>query len=205
MKASLAIAFVLIAGAAQAQTAAFEFRGAQLGMTKDQWKALPVPQQVFGPATARCTDEEPRALWAADLLPDMRAAGIVKCVYVKDAGGYAAGQRLGNSELTSVEYLFRADKLYKISIIGVDLAAPSLMDALVAKYGKPVMSGGSLTTRAGQTVPQMTATWRANGETIQVASPSLRLDRFAAVISNDKAAAEASVARKSARGSDDAI
>jgi hypothetical protein len=200
----LATIAACVAFSAQAQPAPFEFRGARLGMTTEEWRALPVPEQVYGPAVPRCSTDDPKAGWATQL-SDAQAAGIVTCVYVKTEGNYAAGQRLGGSELTSVEYRFRGGKLFEISLVGADLALPTLLDGLTAKYGRPQTRDRSSTTRTGNPVPQVTAVWRANRQSIEVVSPSLRLDRFTATVSDDAALSAANAARKAARGPDDAI
>lgn len=195
----------LLATPAAAQNPPLEFRGARLGMSQAEWKALPVPEQVMRPAEPRCSDEDPTAIWARQL-PESVAAGIVSCVYVSREGGYATGQKLGSSELTSVEYLFQGGKLYAISMIGVDLAAPALAQALRDKYGPPTSTGeGEVTNRAGNTVRQTTTTWKAGGQTIGILAPSLRLDRFSALISDDAAWAAAEAAKKRARGAADTI
>lgn len=156
----------------------FAFRGAELGMSLEVWKAAPPPEQIFHPARPVCSDTKPDALWVTPTKSE-RAAGVITCIYEDAEFGSRVGQRIGSSEFTGTTYLFLDGRLYNIDLMAIDVAHDDVVEGLRAKYGEPKTTvRGTFQTKAGAVFPQVTMTWESPTSLIVVETPSEHVDRM---------------------------
>jgi len=194
--ALLGILFAFAATSATGQT--FDFRGARLGMTVEEWKSLTPPEQLFRKAEPTCSSESGQS-WVT-LTETEKKAGIVECAYTYPFLGIRArtGQKVGDAEITGATYYFFKNRLYQIELIATEDALRPIRKGLTSKYGPPAFEDtGSIQNRAGATFPQIKLGWARPGELIAVSAPGGgQIDRMLVLFSMSDALTEVEAAKR---------
>lgn len=186
----LALLLALTQGTDQ-PAARVQYKSAVLGMTLDEWKALPFPgaprpdQTVF----SMCTDN-PRWMKLDDALPVSRieqSLGVVECgYYTKDkfpAFTMRAVIPIGATTHTvfDVDYAFYQGRLFRIVGSSQLAGISDMVEGLTARYGKPQTMESSTQNRLGATFPKTDYLWTIGRDTILATAPSGRIDRSGVV------------------------
>ncbi|HTK34585.1 MAG TPA: hypothetical protein VL358_04755 [Caulobacteraceae bacterium] len=177
------IAMLLIALPGSAAAAdGFDFRGSELGMSLPEWKALPAPPQLMGPARPVCTDEFPGATWA-HLTDAEKSAGVIACIYaekVKIGAGtmdFRTNMRIGDNEITGATYQFLDGRLYSIELVAQIAALGDIETGLRDKFGPPVVDARDTTQNGlGVTLPHRSLVWRKGDASIVLDAPWLNMN-----------------------------
>ena len=192
---------------AQSTPSRAQYKTAVLGMTLEEWKALPFPD----PATkgtlsgAICTDN-PKWSTFDDVMPARKIEldmGVVMCSYYTDTVT-KLGILLGSHTFTmrsrvsigrdytmfDSDYSFYKGRLFRIRGLSQVAATDDMIEGLTARFGKPAVVGaGAVQNKLGATFPKSTYTWDLSDDVIQVDSPGGGKVDTVSIIYVDKAAA----------------
>ena len=182
--------------AAAAKPAIFyDFKGARLGMSLAEWRAMPVLGQnslsglgnsviKFGPVRGVCAGDS-----GVDSLPmSFRTeaeskANVVVCGYAYSEGigtttmWAPASISIGELSASDVEYKFLDDHLYEISVTGNARLLDEVMSGLRAKWGEPTTVVNDTTqNKAGATFPHTVRSWVNPAAIIRVETPFSKID-----------------------------
>lgn len=172
----------------------YEFKGAKLGTTIDEWRAMTPPTDPprevpgykarFSAVQPFCTGDNVGKMYLGlTLSDDEQADGVIICNYRFIAYMYGgqtllpAGFSIGKALAGSVRYKFFHSRLYEIEINGPANMLPEVLDGLMAKYGPSTMTINDTTqNRLGATFPHIVKVWTNPVATIHVESPFTRID-----------------------------
>ena len=178
----------------------YDFKGARLGMTLAEVKALPLPPEgnssiyeskyiKYGPQGFICSSDQyangkqPSGFYLGET---ERVLGVVACQYgrvsavTKDyASIHGSTIAIGGFVVSDVRYKFMDGRLYEISITGSKNALVDVLDGLNAKFGAPDKVVEDTTqNKAGATFPHSTHTWKNPAASITVEAPWTRIDNM---------------------------
>jgi hypothetical protein len=181
--------------AAAEPTILYDFKGAKLGMTLEEWRALPSPA-ILGGATVPESDRsrpvckydpnntgEYAAMYLSMKGDD--AAHVVPCKYgflhvIEGHNMWTDAQiPIGDSMATDVEYRFVDGKLYQI-LVWVDTSAlQNVMDGLTAKWGQPSsVVNDTVPNKLGMSLPHTIKIWQNPAASIRLETPFSRIDNL---------------------------
>ncbi len=150
----------------------YDFKGARLGMSLADWKAM---APVAAGAAAECSDAAGSRMFLSDA---EKGAGIVRCQY--SAAGATAPIPLG-SRFTSRDYTFAflEGRLFRIVLRAPLEARDDVAPGLEARWGKPSSQAQDTTqTEAGGTLVHQVSTWLNPAAAIVLETPADRLDEL---------------------------
>jgi hypothetical protein len=173
----------------------YDFKGARLGMSLNEWRALSVPARVSNIAGSSIQAGAVRSVCMGD--PDAGSsvfgfrsnaetkANVVICgySYPETIGTYTswmpASIPIGEFSASDVEYKFLDGALYEISITGNEALIDEVMSGLRAKWGEPTTVVNDTTqNKAGATFPHTVKTWVNPVALIRVEAPFTRIDNL---------------------------
>jgi hypothetical protein len=172
----------------------YDFKRARLGMSLEEWRALPVPAQdppsfsmiKNGPVRPICGTDAPDA-YQFSAYGAERSAGVLVCGYAYqetigssspswDAATIPIGKEHGTNE---VRYKFLDGRLFEISVGGSTYLLSDIVDGLTAKWGQPDRTINDTTqNKAGATFPHTEQYWENPAATIHLESPYTRIDNL---------------------------
>lgn len=162
----------------------YDFKGARLGMSLDDWNAATppalklfqgggfvdsseTPERVCNPASGAFASDEEKAL------------GVIVCYYKLPDRHFLP---IGSMTADTVLYSFLDGKLYKIEVDAKSYALDEVMSGLTAKFGAPSSTVDDTTqNRAGATFPHHERIWANPAATVLVESPFDRIDSMAVI------------------------
>jgi hypothetical protein len=168
----------------------YDFKGARLGMTLAEWKALPAPTHP-SENLAEMNYGQPQVVCDGDgteshqFYPSRaeRAANVVECGYAQTVtiGTYrtweSASIPIGEYAASDVVYKFMDGKLYEISITANESLTSDILEGLAAKWGEPDSVVNDTTqNKAGATFPHTIKTWKNSAALIRFEAPFSRID-----------------------------
>lgn len=173
----------------------YDFKGAKLGMTIDEWKAVPFPgdlqdNKIFSlkgesipvvqPVCQGDTGSDKLLLFRSSA---ETAAGVVLCKYgyPRSIGTYqtwsSAFLNVAGFGAQDVDFKFLEGRLYEINITLHSNALPHVLDGLVAKFGQPTSVINDTTqNRMGATFPHTVKSWINPVASIRLESPYSKID-----------------------------
>jgi hypothetical protein len=174
----------------------YDFKGAKLGMTLADWKALPFPGGGAPQAAAQCSDDPAARIYLSDT---ERRLGIVQCRYA--AGEAQAKIPLGDRWATAdYGFAFLDGKLFRITVRASLDAQTDVDEGLVAKWGKPTSeTSGATQTEAGGSLTHKVKTWINPAASIVLQTPGDRLDELSVAYSDLGAVARLEAAEQTPR------
>jgi hypothetical protein len=200
----------------------YDFKGARLGMTLEEWKALEMPpmsdmsyaSKTRGPMGRYCsTDKQPdgKPMTAFYTSTVEKSLGVVECAYGQFnqiTSSYVSFDeayiKIGSFITDQVTYKFLDGKLYEINIGGSDNLLSEVMDGLTAKWGPPTSVINDTTqNRAGATFPHTVKVWLNPVASIRVESPWTKINNMNVTYSDLAALARISEADRKANPSAD--
>jgi hypothetical protein len=181
---------------ADAAAVYYDFKGARLGMSLAEWRALPVPAQSMeglagassmiqvGAVEAHCSGDAGAAAGAMDFrTPAEIKANVLVCRYAypetigSDTMWMPASMPIGELHASDVEYKFLDRTLYEISVTGNSGLLMEVMSGLRAKWGEPTSVVNDTTqNKAGATFPHTVQSWANPVALIRVETPFSRID-----------------------------
>lgn len=185
-----ACVWLALAGSALAQQQEpFDFKGVRLGISVDEFRALPAPDGV-GRAGERvivdCTGDEPESSaascrWAVEPPPPRDAYSAYQQRALAQYGPQTAQIVIGIDPGTaSFSFTRDTDGTLRLSEILVGASsdmAPVVVAGLVERFGRAQQqTRGSVVTGLGMTVPQDQMTWRNRVSSIYLQTPAGSLD-----------------------------
>jgi hypothetical protein len=190
------------AAIARSATTPMDFKGVPLGISYDDFRRLPHPDGYQSKVV--CTGDkeirygiatEPIGVGIYDTI--QIAIGIKKCLWLGTEGygaGRPAGLNLAGSGYGANDYsfVFVADpkdgvvRLFRFQGITNSLAADEVVDALTAKFGKPIKSIGEVQNGLGNHFQQANHRWSKSGGSLLVQSPSLATNKMTIIMSDDR-------------------
>lgn len=176
----------------------FDFKGAKLGMTLEEWKALVPPIENLAGSTSKSFNQEPVRAWCnTERLPNgnevsgfyqsdiERALGVISCKYASlwTVGTYTTLQsssiKIGSYSTDDVEYKFLDGILYQINVTGNKALLSDVLDGLTTKFGPPTKSVDDTTqNKAGSTFPHMERSWLNSVASIHLEAPYSKIDNL---------------------------
>lgn len=204
MKSKLFVVLLLMAAPAVAQDRA-TYKNASLGMTMQEWRALPFPNpEISGPAPfSLCSNQT--GLPAGVRMPvtqDETDAGVIVCQYWQETMRRGAlGMKMffqnkaympigKNYVMEPPVFKFLDGSLYSISGVSELGALEDVLSGLTARYGKPAtITDGTVQNKVGNAFPSKTYTWDLGADLISVDAPGGgRVDTLTVVYVNKEAA-----------------
>jgi hypothetical protein len=177
----------------------YDFKGARLGMTLAEVKALSAPTTPpYRTASSVAEYGTERFFCSTDTLSDGKKAtgfylskveealGVVECKYAREwkiGRDYTTLDEssigIGSFQTSDVTYNFMDGRLYEISIGGHTNLLSDVIDGLTAKFGTPDKVVNDTTqNKAGATFPHTEQTWINPAATITVESPWTKIDNM---------------------------
>jgi hypothetical protein len=166
----------------------YDFKGARLGMTMDEWRALPVPataMPVESPPQIICSNEPANKdkiglhIYQSD---DDEKIGVVECQYFAKQqylGLRSAYLKVGDGGSDDISYKFLDGKLYSINIQSSDNLLSGILDGLSAKFGPPTSVVNDTTqNKAGATFPHTVKLWENPVAMIRLETPYTKIDNM---------------------------
>lgn len=174
----------------------YDFKGAKLGMTIEEWKAVEPPIDHSKPISA---GEGPDRIWCStDRTPDgelaknfvlsesEKALGVISCKYGRQ---FLSGKtymeiipsevKIGNGGSSDVEYNFLDGHLYEISITGRASLLNEMLDIIKSKFGLPTTEVNDMAkNKEGSTFPHATKIWANPIASITVETPYSKIDNL---------------------------
>ncbi len=159
-----------------------EFNGAVLGMTLDQWKALPNPSGAGEPAIAACSAAGDPASPRRVAGSSVTSAPTVVCAYVERDRDETRPLWIPISKhyfARGPRYWFVGGRLSRIEFQSSIDAFNDVMAAMKSKYG-PATTGrlDTIKSRDGLDLDRVQEVWRLSGGTIRMTDPSPRPDEL---------------------------
>jgi hypothetical protein len=177
----------------------YDFKGARLGMTLAEVRALPAPTNPpyrtassvseYGPERFLCSTDtysDGKKATGFYLSKTEEALGVVECKYAREwkiGRNYTtldeSAISIGSVQTSDVTYGFLDGRLYEISIGGHTNLLSEVLDGLTAKFGKPdVVVNDTTQNKAGATFPHTEQTWINPVASIIVESPWTKIDNM---------------------------
>ena len=177
----------------------YDFKGARLGMTLAEVKALPAPTNPpyrtgssvseYGPERLFCSTDTLSVGKRASsfyLSKVEEALAVVECKYAREwkiGRDYTTLAELsigiGSFQTSDVSYRFMDGRLYGISIGGHTNLLAEVIDGLTAKFGAPDKVVNDTTqNKAGATFPHTEQMWVNPVATITVESPWTKINNM---------------------------
>jgi hypothetical protein len=177
----------------------YDFKGARLGMTLAEVKALPAPTNPpyqaassvseYGPERFFCSGEtlsDGKEATGFYLSKTEEALGVVECKYAREwkiGRDYTTLDEsaigIGSFQTSDVTYGFLDGRLYQISIGGHTNLLSEVIDGLTTKFGEPDKVVNDTTqNKAGATFPHTEQTWINPVASITVESPWTKIDNM---------------------------
>lgn len=174
----------------------FDFKGARLGMSLAEWRALPVPVRSdsdkylrYGPVQIVCsTDAAASAKFGLtfERTGAEQAANVVECAYGRQVLSMmfkpwmrvpiGIGTRFAASDIT---YKFLDGRLFAIELFAHTNLLPDILSGLIAKWGEPnSVLNDTTQNKAGATFPHTLQEWANPVSTIKLESPYGRIDQL---------------------------
>lgn len=194
----------------------YDFKGAKLGITLEEWKALPFPGNP--PSSSPLSRNAPPPVVSAVCAGDPgsekahlyqsnaeAAAGVTLCQY-----GYILKLRtleawnsayidMGHYQTNDIIYKFLDGRLYEISITGHDNLAGEMVSGLTAKFGPPTSVVNDTTqNRLGASFPHTVKTWKNPAAMVRLETPFSKIDNVNVTYRTAEGAARVNAAEKAA-------
>lgn len=156
--------------------AVFQFDGASLGMSLQDWRAAPFPESGPGSSRAKpiCSDDALAKAAGLEASPSGRDAGTLVCAYGSRYGRYVLTDTLpldAKYRAQDMRYSFRDDRLFRIEYQTTVNAYDDLVSQFDGRYGPAVkLVRDEVTTGEGR-YARVTRTWRAPGLTVDLVDP----------------------------------
>jgi len=219
MKAVLAAWAMLILSApsyGQAGNAAmaepYDFKGARLGMTFEEWQAVSPPIDLQSTNMGVDKKSEPLRIWCSgtrlpitktDSMPAVHVtleeerAGVSTCRYGRMGRVFGrpslmgAWISVGDGITTDVTYKFLENRLYEIEIEGVIKLYPGIVEGLNARFGRPTDNENDTVTNGyGSDFPHTFKKWRRDDSVIELEAPYKKLSFMRVVFFSQNAHAK---------------
>lgn len=180
--------------------AGYDFKGARLGMTFDEWKAVSPPINLRESNLGVDEKAPPLRIWCSDtryelikghtipavrLTADEERAGVTTCAYgriIRFMGRpqfSAAFVELGDGLSNHVIYKFRESRLYEIEIEALIKVYPGILEGLTAKFGAPTEDKRDTVTNGyGSDFPRTSKTWARGDSAIHLEAPYKKIDQM---------------------------
>lgn len=161
-------------GALAATSPPLGFKGADLGMSLEAWRAMPPPGALTPNVKATCSNDPGAAGSGLVPTPDDRKAGMVLCAYLSRYGRFSFPERFTldkHYRTTRLRYVFQNDRLIEIRCRApVDAYVP-LEARLKARYGPAgKLVRDKVSTGAGS-LARVTQTWSTPQGSVQLTDP----------------------------------
>ena len=166
----------------------YDFKGARLGMTMDEWRAVAPPalaMPVEAPPQIICSNEPDNKdkiglhIYQSD---DDRKIGVVECQYFVERqyiGLRSAYLKVGDGGSEDISYKFLDGKLYSIVILSSDNLLSGIVEGLNAKFGPPTSVVNDTTqNKAGATFPHAVKLWENPVAIIRLEAPYSKIDNM---------------------------
>lgn len=204
MKSKTFLVLLLMSAPAVAQERA-AYKSASLGLTLQEWRALPFPSpEISGPsAFSLCSNQTglPTGV-RMPITQDETDAGIIVCQYWQETMRRGAlGMKMffqnkaympigENYVMEAPVYKFLDGSLYSISGVSELGALEDVLSGLTARYGKPsTITDGAVQNKVGNTFTRKTYAWDLGDDLISVEAPGGgRIDTLTVVYVSKKAA-----------------
>lgn len=192
------VSFAALAAAAPTSVAPIDFKGIQLGITLDQFRALPHPDGRA--ATPDCTGDlnegrNSRYGRPSDN-PDVLVSDATEqsldvryCVFRSTQPLYRGGPTgtlgltVGNSG--TIRYVFKfvpdetgTPRLFEIDVIAPPDALANIRQPLSERFGQPVVTASTVQNLLGATFERQTLVWQREGTSLTIQSPSDRVHQM---------------------------
>lgn len=177
---------------AQPAPTAYDFKGIMLGISLEEMRVLPGPDQRAGPVALRCTGdpEVTGGVFSQTDVSEIEAqVGIRRCVYYDLSRPWPShslslgGQSYIHNSVRH-QFDFHADavgveRLYRIILIGQADGLARALEALEQKFGLPDEAAeDEVETRLGGRRTQQILIWRNRVSSLTLEHPRPRLDEF---------------------------
>lgn len=168
----------------------FAMRGVRLGITIDEFKALPIAtdEGETEPLTACSNEPMPdERIRIENMLDSDREAGMVTCQwfartpylssrsYDRHFIDLGTGKGQPSFEFISDGTNYR---LFRISFFANNQYHTGILDALTRNYGPPKVLNESFQTRSGASFPNTTSIWSNGSSTIILDQRCIQADRY---------------------------
>lgn len=228
---AVSMAGLIVSGSALADdgsTPSYDFRGARLGMTLDEFRALPFPdnsaylsgRSVCSGDTEITPKDEMVVFSAVTLAPYEEKLGIVKCAFYQSSTHQIPGTNraftiwrpawvLAGSHPGEFTYSFAPPSpgeqptLYEVSADNVRIAgASALISGLTERFGPPSSDeAGSMQVRSGAVFPRRSVRWDNGRQSITVIAPGRTSDTLSVTYRQTEQADEVRRQREAVVGS----
>lgn len=152
----------------------YGFKGAQLGMSLQDFYNLPIDVADTKPVSLACSNtQEGRRQGAISSIEEDKI-GIVVCQYRLNAGSDTsrATIRIGRGYTDNVNFRFYDGKLFKIYIEAGKREYDEAVDGLIAKYGDPDLAQvEEADSTNGQTFSHEIMTWENSSNSVVASEP----------------------------------
>ncbi|MGC1302158.1 MAG: hypothetical protein WA840_07275 [Caulobacteraceae bacterium] len=180
-------AAALPAQAATPQPQMLDFKGADLGMSLQAWKALPFPGRTNVAASPICTDDPSSARLDLAISASEKQAGVIGCTYVfGPADGAGPRHPVPLDDRLSADhvlYKFRGGRLVSISYRTTVDAFDDIVARLTAEAGTPAsVQRDQVSTALGTGMPRVRMSWRTPSGTAVLTDPSNQLNRLSVTL-----------------------
>ncbi len=175
----------------------YDFKGARLGMTLQEVKALPAPTKPpyessftkYGHEKFFCSTDtfsNGKNVDGFYFSKTEEVLGVISCRYGREWTLSSTYTSLHNSFVSiggfgadDVEYKFLDGRLFQISIDGSKNMLGDVLDGLTAKFGNPDSVVNDTTqNKAGATFPHTEQTWVNPAATVTVEAPWTKIDNM---------------------------
>lgn len=151
----------------------FGFRDYRLGMTLEQFRAVPVQDERGRKHRIACAD---RALQidGISLSEKEAAAGLVRCAFQGEINGkwYTGGVLINSTTEAQILFSFHRGVLYDIEMWSNIGAAAEIKEGLVSRFGKPALEEPfHFQTRSGAVFPARRTAWLSSLDQIEILAP----------------------------------
>ncbi len=161
------------------------FKGAQIGMSLQEWRAVPIPPGAGNAPERQCSNEYQVAkLPGVELGADEVKAGVVACTYVQRFGHNVLPESIEldpGFEAQNLTYLFKHGRLYEIRFKASVDAYTHLQSNLTERYGQPVQTVSSPAVASSANGQRRRQTWRAAAGFVTLEDPSASLPTLLSV------------------------
>jgi hypothetical protein len=166
-----------VAGSLPISTDRASFQSYRLGQSLEEVRAIPIG---VGESAIFVCEGEPNASQFVQSLPSEKGVGVKLCYPTSQIGPSRVFQDLKISNEISGHSRFRffKEKLFEIEVWSDATAAPTLLDALTRKYGRPKLTSAELQNAYGAKWEQSIYSWAIGNDSIIMKSPETAIKRM---------------------------
>jgi hypothetical protein len=182
MQVILGLAFLislypgLVHPAQASDPAPLAFKGARIGMSLQEWQAVPIPPGAGNAPERQCSDEYRVAKIAGVALGAAEVKrGVVACTYVQRFGHDILPESIDMDpgfEAQNLTYLFARGRLFEIRFNASVDAYPHLKAKLSKRFGKPVQTAVGPVGASSHNIQPRRQTWRTIAGSVTLEDPS---------------------------------